>query len=37
MELEQHRAGELAYLDSFAGLVPCKVLKVLESASAPNR
>lgn len=25
-----HKAGELAYLDTFAGLVPCKVLQVLE-------
>lgn len=24
----QHKAGELAYMDTFAGLVPCKVVKV---------
>jgi hypothetical protein len=27
----QHGAGELAYLDSFAGMVPCTVLQVGES------
>lgn len=25
-----HGAGELAYLDTFAGMVPCKVLEVRE-------
>lgn len=29
--MSEHKAGELAYLDTFSGLVPCKVLAVLES------
>ncbi len=28
-----YTAGQLAYLDTFAGMVPCKVLRVIEPAS----
>ena len=27
---QEHRAGELAYWDTFAGLVPCKVLAIVQ-------
>lgn len=27
-----HKAGELAYLDSFDGLIPCKVLKITKES-----
>lgn len=30
----QHTAGELAYFDSFAGLIPCKVVSVNDAADS---